>query len=230
MKKFFTSIIAVLFVVCGAITAQAAPSFEVMLKELNIPAAEAKALTDYVVANNISDATVAALVGAAQEVLDLIGNQSLSELESTTKELIITKVTKATNSIGLAIKIDGAKVALYKGNGEQLVSLATDTLENVVETTKSKLETTPNLLGDIQKRYIEERNLYNNNRPENQKPQTNNTNGSGITNNSTSTNESSATAPSTLNKTGFNAMPLVAGLAVIALGAGVFAVSRKINA
>lgn len=212
-------------------TAQAAPSFENMLKELNIPAAEAKAITDYVVANNISDETVGALVTEAQTVLNLIGNQSLSELESTTKELIITKVTTAANSIGLAIKIDGAKVALYKGNGEVLVSLATDMLENVVETTKAKLESTTNLLGDIQKRYIEERTLYNNNRPENQKPttnDTNNTNGSSTT--TDSTNGSSAITPTTLNKTGFNAMPLVAGLAIITLGAGVFVVSRKINA
>lgn len=216
MKKILSTIIAAVFVLLSATTAQAATNLESMLKEVNVPAAEAKAITDYVVANNISNETVDALVSEAKEVLALIGDSALTDLGKETQALIRTKVVNAAASVGLTAKIDGAKVALYKANGEVLVSLSTDIVEEIVNSTKARIEAQANFLSDLGKRYKEERTLYNNNRPKDTTTGT--------------VNGTSATTPTTLNKTGFNAMPLVAGLAIMTLGAGLFVASRKINA
>lgn len=218
MKKFLTSIIAVLFVVCGTMKVQAATSLENMLKELNVPAADAKVMTDYIVANNISDATVDALTADVQSVLTLIGDSSLFDLDADTQALIQTKVMNAAASIGVTVNIDGAKVSVVKSNGEKLVSLTTDVVEEIANTTKERLGEQPNLLSDLSKQYKEERTLYHNNRPGNNAGSNNTTNGT------------TATTPNQLNQTGFNGMLVVAGLAVITLGAGLVVVNRKINA
>ena len=231
MKKLLKSLVAVLLMVMTVSTVQAATSLEQQLIDLKVPADEAKIISEFVRTNEISDATVDKAVKNASLILEVKGDASMQELSAEAKAQIQLLLNETADSVGLTFKLDGEKIAVFESNGEQLLNLSTVILEEVVSTnTAEDWNTKLPKLGEQGKAEAgQELPDKDGDSSDNNGSDNNGTNNNGTNNNGT--NNNTPTTPTTLNKTGVNGMAMmVTGLVVITLGAGLFVVSRKINA